>query len=151
MKKSNYLILASLLLFLTNCSTNQFSGEKYYLTTCALNGYTPSLQEIELNFVSSTHLEAKKTLTASYGEPSTYKNNPAMSQTSKILEYSYDNGILSIPELKLNASFENNESGELKANTNEIFYKTSIVEILDTEEARERVRKASPTPSLINK
>jgi len=151
MKKLNYLALICLLLI--SCSQNPWKGKKFYVLNCKLQGYVASLQEIELNFISETHVEARETLNSTLGELRTYNTNPPIGTQSKIFDYSYegsgDNTILSIDDLKLNLNFSKNGNGELKSNLDETLYNTSIVEILNTEEAKERVRQASPSPSLV--
>ncbi|MFD1631069.1 hypothetical protein [Pseudopedobacter beijingensis] len=148
MKKSIYLLFSTFII-LTSCSNNPWRGKKYYLITCELKGYIASLHEVELHFISDNTLEAKRTLFSQFGELMTYKNDSSINKTSRIINYNYSNGILSIPDLNMHVSFTKDDStGELKSNTNEIFYKTSIVEIIETEEAKERVRKASQLPSL---
>ncbi|TKC01400.1 hypothetical protein [Pedobacter cryotolerans] len=150
MKKLNTLILICLLFI--SCSQNPWKGRKVYVLNCKLQGYIASLQEIELSFISETHLEAKETLNSTLGEFRTYKTNPPIGTQSKIFKYSYegsgDNEILSIDDLKLNLNFTKNGNGELKSNLDETLYNTSIVEIINTEEALERIRQASPSPSL---
>lgn len=150
MNKSNYLLLICLFLF--SCSTNPWKGKKLYVLNCKLSGYTASLQELELNFISDKYLEAKETLNSSFGQVLTYKSNPAIGESKKIFSYTYgqESGVLEIEELKLNLNFTKGEAGELKSNLDEVLYDTSIVEILDSEEAKERVRKASPLPNLAN-
>lgn len=149
MKKSNYLILICLLLL--SCS-NPWKDKKYYVLNCKLDGYVASLQEIELNFITDSHVEAKETFNSCLGVIKSYKTDPPIGDQTKILTYTFDgsgeNKVVTIDGIKTSLNFTKNGSKELKSNLDEVFYETSIVEILNTEEAKDRVRKASPMPSL---
>lgn len=88
-----------------SCNSNPFKGKKYYMLNCKLNGYVATLEEIELNFISSDYVELKATLNSSLGEIRTYKNDSSLAKRIKTYKYNSVNSdgieILEIPDLKI--------------------------------------------------
>lgn len=153
MKKSKYLFIA-ISLFLLSCNSNPFKGKKYYMLNCKLNGYVATLEEIELNFISSDYVELKATLNSSLGEIRTYKNDSSLTKRIKTYKYNSVNSdgieILEIPDLKISFRTTKQANGDQITSTNEVLYQKSIVEIINTSEAKERVKKASINDPLDN-
>lgn len=151
MKKLSALVLISLLFI--SCNSNSLKDRKLYVLNCELKGYIASIQEVELNFISDTHLEARKTLYASLGDVSTYKSNPRMYEESKIFTYSYegnaDDGVVTIEDLSLTFKLTRYSDGVIRTNQRDAFYQTSIVDILNTKEAEKRIKQASPSSILV--
>lgn len=152
-KKSKYLFIAISLLLLS-CQSNPWKGKKFYVLNCKLNGYVATLEEVQLNFISSEYIEMKATLKSGLGDISTYKTEPSLGKLVKTYKYSCSNSdgveMIDIPGLHLNFRTIELANGDRKASNGEMFYTKSIVEILNTDEAKDRVIKASPDPSLAN-
>jgi hypothetical protein len=151
--KKQLSVLALIALLFISCNSNSLKDRKLYVFNCELKGYIASIQEVELNFISDTHLEARKTLYASLGDVSTYKSNPRMYEESKIFSYSYegnaDDGVVTIDDLNLTFRLTRYSGGVIRTNQRDAFYQTSIVDILKTEEAVTRIRQTSPSSALV--
>ncbi|RZJ64905.1 MAG: hypothetical protein EOO47_26320 [Flavobacterium sp.] len=153
MKKSKYLFIA-ISLFLLSCNSNPWKGKKYYVLNCKINEYVATLEEIQLNFISSEYVEIKATLNSSLGDIKTYKNDVTLGKLVKTYKYTSINSdgmeMIDIPGLNLNFRTITLANGDRKASNEEVFYQKSIVEILNTEKAKERVRKACVNDALDN-
>ncbi|KLT64016.1 hypothetical protein [Pedobacter sp. BMA] len=150
-EKSKYLFIAISLLLLS-CQSNPWKGKKFYVLNCKLNGYIATLEEVQLNFISSEYIEMTATLNSSLGDIRTYKTDPSLGKLVKTYKYKSSNSdgveMIDIPGLKLNFRTVALANGDRKASNGEMFYTQSIVEILGTEKAKERVIKSSPSQSL---
>ncbi|WP_316757445.1 hypothetical protein [Pedobacter aquatilis] len=141
MKKSKYFLIAVSLILLS-CSSNPWKGKKFYILNCKLNGYVATLEEVQLNFISSEYIEMRATLNSSLGEINTYKNDSSLGKLVKTYQYSSSNRygveMIDIPGLHLNFRTVGLNNGDRKATNGEMFYTKSIVEILNIEEAKEK-------------
>jgi len=152
-KKSKYLFIA-ISLFLLSCNSNPWKGKKYYVLNCKINDYVATLEEIQLNFISSEYVEIKATLNSSLGDLKTYKNDQTLGKLVKTYKYTSINSdgmeMIDIPGLSLNFRTITLTNGDRKASNEEIFYKNSIVDILNTTEAEQRVRIANVNDEFDN-
>jgi hypothetical protein len=106
------------------------------------------MKEMECNFVDPDKVEIRLTLFGYIDELKTYKNDSTIYQESKIYDYTFKDGYLEIPELRVNTRLTENQDGDYQTNTNETFYKQSIVDILNTQDAKNRIIKASPMTNI---
>jgi hypothetical protein len=107
------------------------------------------IKEMECYFASADKIEVRLTLFA-YGDAlKTFKSDTTIyTNEVRVLNYSYKNGYLEIPDLKLTTKLDEDEHGDYITNTKEVFYQQSIVDLLNTEEGNSRTIKASSTPNV---
>ncbi|OJW30412.1 MAG: hypothetical protein BGO54_13325 [Sphingobacteriales bacterium 46-32] len=103
--------------------------------------YYASLKEIRLDFISADKVEAKMTM---YADALGYRVISDHKETeSKIFSYSYESGLLSVPNFNLTSKLDFLGNGDIVTNENEYLYHTSIVDYLGTDEAFERLKQNS--------
>lgn len=147
MKKQSFSWLTgTLILFVVSCNIigtgNSLKGEKYYLLTGNISGYFATLKEIELNFISNDKVEARTLLYAdAFGYNIT--NDSSTEGSSKIFNYKYEDGILELPDFKILAKLEFLDEGKIKTNEGEYFYPNSIIPLIGTKEADQRLNESS--------
>lgn len=131
-----------MLFTLSACGKDSLVGKRYYVLNGNINSlYYASLKEIQLDFISSDKLEVKMTM---YADASGYKLISDKKDTeSKIFNYSYDSGFLSVPQFGLTSRLTELDNGDFVTNENEYLYATSIVDILGTKEASDRLEQSS--------
>jgi len=141
------IIFIFILVSIISCNVNSLRGKKLYLMDLTVNT-VPLMKEIECDFIGSDKVEIRMTLFGYADEFKTYKTDSTIYQESKIYTYSYNDGILEIPDLKVIAKLTEDDKGNYLTNTNEVFYSQSIVGILNTQEAKNRIIKASPMANI---
>jgi hypothetical protein len=141
------IILFLIPVLLTSCDINTLRGKKLYLLSLTVNS-VPMMKEMECNFISPDKVEIRLTVFGYLGEFKTYVSDPTIYNESKILTYSFKDGFLEIPELNVTAKLTEDSLGNYQTNTNETFYTQSIVKILNTQEAKDRILKASPMANI---
>ena len=139
-----YVILTSIVLF--SCNSNSIEGRKLYLLTMSLKSSIPIIKEVECDFLSNGKMEVHLTLMSFAGRLKTYKSDTTIYKETQLVDYTFKDGYLEIPDYGLTTRLTKTDNGDFTTNTNETFYKQSIVEILDTEAANERIRQNSPDP-----
>jgi hypothetical protein len=136
------ILLILLSVNIASCKSDSIDGKKLYVLSLTAKDL-PMLQESELNFIEPDKVEMKTTVLGYAGEYKTFKSDPSIYVESRIFNYVYKNGILEVPDLSLTVKLNNDGEGNFHTNTNETFYKKSIVDILGTNEAQKRVKEAS--------
>ena len=130
--------------FVLSCNNNSLVGKRLYV----LNGkidystYYASLKELELNFIDNDKVETKMTM---YADAMGYRiiNDSSADIETKIYSYKHQDGILELPALSLLVKINYNEKGKIKTNEGEYLYMTSIISLLGTPAAFERVKEDS--------
>lgn len=136
-----------LVTFLLSCNSNGLKGKKYYLLTTGTSEYVTQLKEMELNFISNDKVETKMLL---YANDFGYKtiSDTSEESESKIYSYKYENGIFEMPDFKVLAKLDFLSDGRIRTNEREYFYPTSIIPLLGTEVADERVDESAKSKTL---
>ena len=132
-----FIVLLFLVLFFTACnSESDLVGKKYYVLEVKIDAM--SIAEYQMNFINSHEVEMSQMIYCNSMECLTKENSPKMLGATTIKEYSFQDKHLKIdriPDLKAVNILPN---GNIKANTGETMYTTSITESTD-EEKKERV------------
>ena len=120
-----------------SCNTgNTLEGKKLYALDVKLDAIT--IAEYELNFISSDKVEMKTIIYCNSMECLTKENSPKRFEKTVIKDYTYKDAFLKIegiPDLNKISFLDN---GDIKSNTGEILYNTSITE-LDNNDKSARV------------
>ena len=132
-----FIVLLFLVLFFTACnSDNDLVGKKYYAVEVNIDAM--SITEYQMNFLSLHGVEMSQTIYCNSMECLTKENAPQMMGSSEIRAYTYKENQLKIEGIPMLTTITILPNGNLKANTGQIFYKTSVTESTD-EEKKERV------------
>jgi hypothetical protein len=129
--------LTIITVLLQSCTNNQLVGKTYYLINGHIsNNYYASLKEVKVTFISSDKIESSVIL---YADALGY----CIEDTSitKIGSYKYKDGILELPGFTLLIKLEFLDNGDIRTNEGEVFYQTSIVGLLGTKDAYERINR----------
>ena len=124
-------------LFFTACnSVNDLVGKKYYALEVNINAM--SIVEYQMNFISLHGVEMSQMVYCNPMECLTKENSPKMIGSSAIKAYNYEGNQLKIDGIPDLTTITILPNGNLKANTQETMYTTSVTELTD-EEKKERV------------
>lgn len=117
------------------CTSNDLVGKTYYLINGHISReYYATLKETKLTFISSDKVEAAPIL---FADAMGYRIED--SSITKIVSYKYENGILELPDFGLMNKLGFLDDGNIRANDGEVFYQNSIVSLLGTNEAYDRI------------
>lgn len=98
--------------------------------------------EYQLKFISNNDVEIRTTLAASSFDCKDYKNDSTILNKSTILHYTFENGVLEIPDKHLLFTARDDGKGQLMMNTGEMLYTSSIVEHINDNEGRNRIQRS---------
>jgi hypothetical protein len=133
------ILVIAIACLLQSCARNDLEGKTYYLLDGRVDAnYYASLKEIELTFLSDSNVETSLTLYADAMGYRVYTDTSSFRE-SKITEYKYENGILELPSFNMVCRLEFQDDNNIKTNEGEILYIQSIVTLLGTQEAIDRI------------